>query len=166
MIVWSTGLTDSSKWIKSDGVLATLTGKVSSSAAQGSVADLKVSAVKRPNYPDGADNTSIIFSGVGESSSSDYTAAATNGKITIGSNTTSSEPTPAKYGDVDCNGEVKIADAVLLARYVAEDQVTVTAQGKINADCYDEGDGKITSGDIGSLLKYLAVSNMTLPERA
>lgn len=167
IIVWSTGLTDSSKWIKSDGTLATISGKVSSSAANGSTADLKVVAVKRPDYPDGPDNSTIVFSGVGESSTADYTASATNGKIEIGTPTTESTsgPTP-KYGDVDCNGEVKIADAVLLARYVAEDAVTVTSQGKINANCYNDGTDAITSEDIASLLKFLAGATKTLPEKA
>ena len=66
------------------------------------------------------------------------------------------------YGDVDCSGDVKIADAVLLARYIAEDPVTVTAQGKVNADCYKGGG--ITSEDLASLLKYLAGVTKTLPE--
>lgn len=165
IIVWSTGLTDSSKWIKSDGTLATISGKVNSSAANGSVADLKVVAVKRPDYPDGADNTTLVFSGVGESNTADYTASITNGKITIGTPTTESTtgPTP-KIGDVDCNGEIKIADAVLLARYVAEDAVTVTAQGKVNANCYNDGSDAITSEDLASLLKYLAGISKSLPE--
>ena len=59
-----------------------------------------------------------------------------------------------KKGDVDCSGAVQIADAVLLARYLAEDTVTVTAQGLVNA----ESDGKsgLTAGDLSVLLQYLA----------
>ena len=65
---------------------------------------------------------------------------------------------------MDCSGDVKIADAVLLARYIAEDDVNVTAQGKLNADCFDAGDGKLTSEDTASLLKFLAGAAKTLPE--
>ena len=68
-------------------------------------------------------------------------------------------------GDVDCSGDVKIADAVLLARYVAEDPVTVTTQGKLNADCFADGSGALTSEDLASLLKFLAGVTKTLPER-
>lgn len=68
------------------------------------------------------------------------------------------------YGDVDCSGDVKIADAVLLARYMAEDKVTVTAQGKLNADCFTDGKGALTSEDLASLLKFLAGSIKSLPE--
>ncbi|MBQ5335548.1 MAG: hypothetical protein J6Z45_06340, partial [Oscillospiraceae bacterium] len=63
-------------------------------------------------------------------------------------------------GDVDVNGRVQIADAVLLARYLAEDSVTVTAQGKTNAEC--DGDALLTSGDLAALLQYLAGSKSTL----
>ena len=58
-------------------------------------------------------------------------------------------------GDTDCSGIVNVADAVLLARFCAEDnEITVTAQGKRNADCND--DGSLTAEDIGRLLEFLA----------
>ncbi|MBQ5334928.1 MAG: cellulose 1,4-beta-cellobiosidase [Oscillospiraceae bacterium] len=79
--------------------------------------------------------------------------------------TSSSEPGKKLMGDVDCSGDVKIADAVLLARYVAEDAVTVTTQGKLNADCFADGQGVLDSNDLSSLLKFLANSNVTLPEK-
>ena len=66
--------------------------------------------------------------------------------------------TPAdayKRGDVDCNSLVNIADGVLLARFCAEDtDISVTTQGKANADC--NADGNINSDDIIRLLSYLA----------
>ena len=59
-------------------------------------------------------------------------------------------------GDVDCDGSVRIADAVLLARYLAEDDVTVTAEGRINAEL--NGEEGLTSDDLSCLLQYLAGS--------
>ena len=59
-----------------------------------------------------------------------------------------------KKGDIDCSGAVQIADAVLLARYLAEDAVTVTAQGLVNAEL--DGDTGLTAGDLSVLLQYLA----------
>lgn len=162
VIVYATGA-DTSSWIKSDGVFATITGKVSSSAKKGSTADLKVSAVKRPEYPDGPDNSAIVFSAAADSVT-DYTASATNGAIVIPDEETTEPQPKLLIGDVDCSGDVKIADAVLLARYIAEDDVNVTAQGKLNADCFDAGDGKLTSEDTASLLKFLAGAAKTLPE--
>ena len=84
-----------------------------------------------------------------------------------GSETTTSEQTTdtvedltepvfaAKPGDVDCSGNVAIADAVLLARYLAEDPVTVTAQGLINAEL-DGDSSALTSGDLSVLLQRIA----------
>ena len=74
---------------------------------------------------------------------------------------TASETTDMKErllrGDVDCDGSVKIADAVLLARYLAEDSnVTVTAQGKVNAEL--NGTDSLTTEDLSCLLQYLAGS--------
>ena len=58
-------------------------------------------------------------------------------------------------GDVDCSGDVNVADAVLLARFCAEDSgITVSAQGKLNANV--SGDSDITTDDLGQILEYLA----------
>ncbi len=67
------------------------------------------------------------------------------------------EPTPevTLLGDVDCSGSVDIADAIVLARYNAEDKdVTVSAQGKANADTCADGD--INQDDLTYLLEFLA----------
>ena len=59
-------------------------------------------------------------------------------------------------GDVNCDGNVSISDAVLLARLVAEDTaVTVTEQGMENADL--NGDGELTSDDTTQLLKLITI---------
>ena len=60
-----------------------------------------------------------------------------------------------RRGDVDCNGTVQIADAVLLARYLAEDKVNITQNGLRNAEL-DEDPSALTSGDLGVLMQYLA----------
>ena len=72
--------------------------------------------------------------------------------------TTSSDEDEPKtlLGDADVNGTVQIADAVMMARYAAEDKVGITAQGRINADC--NKDNAITVDDISIVLQYLAGS--------
>ena len=57
-------------------------------------------------------------------------------------------------GDVDQNGKVEIADAIMLARWLAEDDITVTTAGLADADL--NGDGIVTSEDQGKLLCRLA----------
>ena len=59
------------------------------------------------------------------------------------------------YGDVDCNGIVSVADAVLLSRYVSEDTaITVTDAGIQNADCFY--DSKINQQDTAAILQFLS----------
>lgn len=58
-------------------------------------------------------------------------------------------------GDANTDGKVSIADAVLIARVVAEDkQAVITDTGKSNADLDD--DDILTSNDLELLLKLLA----------
>ncbi len=65
------------------------------------------------------------------------------------------EVTKLTWGDVDCNTTVNIADAVLLARYLAEDSaVTVSAEGKENANV--KNDENVDSADLALLIEYLA----------
>ena len=62
-----------------------------------------------------------------------------------------------KYGDIDENGKVDVADAVLLARMVAQDPdvaAEITDNGRANADV--KPDGKFDNDDATLLLKYLA----------
>lgn len=58
-------------------------------------------------------------------------------------------------GDVDCDGRFSIADCVLLARYLAEDPVAVTAQGLINAEA-DGNPDALTAGDLSVIMQALA----------
>ena len=77
---------------------------------------------------------------------------------------TTTTPAPvleAVRGDVDCNGNVNVADAVLLARFNSEDQeAVVTAQGKVNAEVTD--DGNVNNDDLTYILEYLAGIRPTL----
>ena len=58
-------------------------------------------------------------------------------------------------GDADCNGEVNIADGVLIARFLAEDtEITVSTQGKANAELTDKS--TLNSDDLIFLLRMLA----------
>lgn len=62
---------------------------------------------------------------------------------------------PAIAGDTDESGVVDVADAVLLARYLAEDAGAVLSDtGKANADC--NGSGKIDGDDTIMILRIIA----------
>lgn len=58
-------------------------------------------------------------------------------------------------GDIDCDGHTRIADAILMCRYLAEDKdAVVTAEGIARMD-FDK-DGLVTASDTQVLLCYLA----------
>ncbi len=158
VIIWSTGLTDSKYWVKSDGVFVTLSGTVKDGVAAGTVSKLEGAGAKRKTYPDSSADASAYLSAVGASSTTNYEAAFTAGSVEVTSGSTPSSSTQnndADWGNVNCQGQVDVADAVLLARFVAEDsEANVSAQGKINADVTHDGD--LTGDDTIKILKYIA----------
>lgn len=83
------------------------------------------------------------------------TAAAVTTTTTTATTTTVSEAAHKMTGDVDVNGTVELADAVLLAKSVGQvEGITLSAQGRLNAEC--DGIGTVDSGDLGTLLSYIA----------
>ena len=87
-----------------------------------------------------------------------FTRGTYNGYIKIigekqTTTTTAAEPL---WGDVDCSGDITLADAVLLYRIAAEDPcdgVSLTEQHIAAADC--DSDNAITLLDAAKLLSYL-----------
>ncbi len=72
-----------------------------------------------------------------------------------GGEITPPDPVEANWGDVNCDGAVKIDDVILLNRFLSEDtSITVTAQGLLNADCVY--DGAQTPDDATIIVKYIA----------
>ncbi len=64
-------------------------------------------------------------------------------------------------GDVDCDGNVRITDVILLNRFIAEDNtVQISEQGILNAEV-DGADG-LTNADAIEILKFLAGLDSTL----
>lgn len=75
------------------------------------------------------------------------------GGSTVGRNAL--EDAVQSTGDVNCDNIVDVSDAVLLARLCAQDSdALITTNGKQNADV--NADGKIDSGDVIQILKYIA----------
>lgn len=159
VVVWSTGLTDSANWIKSDGTFLTLSGSVSASSGS---SELKIVPASRESYPSsGKNNADVVFANVDGDS---YGYSATNGKIsfkeattTTTTTTTSTTPTPGKvlYGDANCDGSVTVSDAIIACRAANSDTtLSISSQGKTNADC--DGDNALTAKDASIILKLVA----------
>jgi endoglucanase len=70
------------------------------------------------------------------------------------------DPTEASWGDANCSKEaadkarVTVADAVLVARVVAQDAVTITEEGKLNGDVNESG--ALDANDTVIILQYAA----------
>ncbi len=79
--------------------------------------------------------------------------------VTVPEETTTAKQQPDDdklLGDVDCNDKVNVADAILLAQYLAEIEGTkVSTKGLENANI-DTADSKLNSDDLTYLLEFLA----------
>ena len=73
-------------------------------------------------------------------------------------------PAPVLYGDANCDTDVDVKDAVLLARYIGNDSPAITAQGLRNAEL--TGDDKLTVDDLTQLLLLVAklITQADIPE--
>lgn len=84
-VVWSTALTDSSKWLNGNGVFCTITGKASSTAANGTKAKIQLVATTRESYPNSGSVNSEITAGYSKDSGSvKYKVETVDGVISIG----------------------------------------------------------------------------------
>lgn len=190
-VEWSTGLTSSDYWIKSDGVLFTVEGTVKSTAKAGDVSKVEIVPIDRALFEGSTEkNTDIVFANISGSTVTNYEVSTSDGSVTVeGAETTETDaPTEttavttvatettqeatkttgenttdpnATYGDVNVDGEVTVADAVILNKYLVG-SATLSSQGKTNADSYF--DNKLDANDTLSILKLIVSTLSELPE--
>lgn len=153
-VLWATGsVSDSSKWIKSDGVLLTLNCK----ALKDGSAKVDITKGVRKD----ATGIDIAVEGLEVVS-----GTAKAGTITIGGTTTTpdpnKEPSPEPtntnpgttlLGDVDCDGKVDITDITTLAISLV-DKKPVTGQAAINADV--DKDGSVALTDLARIKQFVS----------
>ena len=78
--------------------------------------------------------------------------------------TSPSDITDAVYGDANCDGKVNISDAVMIMQSISNPSLfKLTEQGKLNADCSNNGDG-VTNADALAIQKYMLKLIDKLPE--
>ena len=88
-----------------------------------------------------------------ETTTTTTTTETTETTTTTSGTTTSGEEGDVKWGDVNCDGKVNIADLFLLAQHIAA-LTTVEGQGFKNADVAN--DGKVNIADLFKLAQYVA----------
>lgn len=100
------------------------------------------------------------------------TSATTTVTTTEPATTTTEELKPTLWGDANCDGEVKLGDAVLIMQNIANpnrfglegtEELHITAVGLLNADVYENG-SNLTGLDALSIQKYLLKLIAELPE--
>lgn len=150
-VMWSTA-SDASYWLKNDGVFVTVSGKVSSNAKDGDVANIKVVPTKRDTYTgSGVANKAIDCGYTKGDEVVKYAVTVGNGSVTVGDDV---QPTTGNYlkGDANVDGKVNVADAVAILQYIAnQTKYPLEEQGKINGDC--DGAAGITGGDATTIQK-------------
>ena len=75
--------------------------------------------------------------------------------VSVSAEDTNTEEKTYEYGDVNLDEQIDVSDAVLLARFAAEDkEAIITDKGKVLADV--NRDGNLTSEDTVQILEYIA----------
>lgn len=151
-VMWSTSLDDASYWLKGEGVLCTITGKVASGAKDGDVADLKIVPTKRDTSTgSGVANDEIDCGYIKSGEKVSYDLKLTNGSVTVGS----AQSSKLVVGDANEDGEVTVADAAAILQYLGNNEAfPLTEQGKKNGDV--DGTAGITPSDALKIQKVCA----------
>lgn len=160
-LLWVTMLEDPTYWIKSDGVLCTISGTVKSGAADGAVAKLECVPTARKDNPDVSTANEAISIGYldSEAVEVDYQVTVKNGSVTVGKPTSGQEKKP---GDANCDGNVDMSDVVMVMQDCLNPQKygvngtstedRITEQGEINGDV--DGKAGLTPNDALFIQRY------------
>lgn len=163
-LMWSTALEDSSYWISKDGVFCTITGTVSKSAPEGTVVDLKLAPIPRETYPGSGVLVDKIACGYFDGTNKvSYEVKSNNGKVTVPGGASE-----GMRGDANCDGEIRLNDAVLIMQALGNADVYgvngsspshITEKGISNGDVVGGPDNKggdlLTNNDALQIQKFL-----------
>lgn len=133
-IMWSTSLDDASYWLKGEGVLCTVKGKVASTAKDGDKSEIKIVPVKRYTNTESSVMNETIDCGYlnKDGQKVSYDVETVSGLVTVGEEVVSGE---VLKGDANCDGKVTIADATAILQAVGNsDKYGLSAEGAANGD--------------------------------
>ena len=121
---------------------------------------------------DGVESLEAYIGSDGDADTSSTTTTETTSTTSSETSTSTDETQEVVYGDANCDGDVSLADAVLIMQSLANpsrfgltgsDEGHITEQGRANADCSNVGDG-ISNLDALAVQKYCLKLIPTLPE--
>lgn len=171
-VMYALGASDASSYLKGSTALLTISGTVNKDAKAGSDAVFKIVPVDRASAPGSStSNSSVIFGCMGaDGTATAYTPQYTDGHVTVAGSTVATDPTTAtdptnppatediadgtKYGDVNVDNDISVADVVELNKYLLNTSMTLKPGGKENADVVR--DNSIDTKDSTLLVNYIA----------
>ena len=146
---WLTVLSDPDYWLREEQAFISISGTVSAGTLPGSRMPLAlVPATRKAEDGSGAVTTPIAAGYLDGESAVSYAVSVTDGALLTPIN----EAGATMYGDMNLDGRLEVADAVLLQRAITED-IALSAAAYANADC--ESDGVLTIADVTLMLKVL-----------
>ncbi len=173
-VIWATGLTDSTYWIKQDGVLLTITGTVNESAKAGDVSEFKIQAIGREVIPGSSTKyDKVTFVNVdADGVLTSYDTVLSDGSVTViadgtttteavtGTTTTNTGETTTtslvnvNYGDTNLDGVVDLRDAIILNKHLAQ-QIILEKDGQPFKNADVNADGNVDDQDSDVLVNYV-----------
>jgi hypothetical protein len=159
-VTYGVALDDSTYWVTKDGTFLTLTGTVKSGTKDGSY-DIEFKPISRETYEGSGKANGDINIGTmsADGTITPCTVKATNGVVTVGSETeetqktTEDEPSGKLVkGDADESGSVDILDVITINKAILGKE-NMTAQGLKNIDF--NGNGKPDSNESLTVLKLI-----------
>ncbi len=168
-VMYALGTTDSAYFLNGTGTFLNIKGTVNADAAAGSDAAFKIVPVDRAVTPGSSTTNSTVVFGYmsADETTTVYTPTFTDGNVHVlgGSTEETTEPKPTetedipdgtRYGDVNVDGAVDVADVVSINMYLLNPEANaLEPAGKANADCVR--DNVIDSSDSAIILNYVAM---------
>lgn len=147
---WATALVNRDYWLREEQAFFTLHGHLSNDSGPGSYSPLAIVPASRETSQGSGIINTVIYAGYLDEEGNSHMCET---KLQSGAVWVVLDETGAlMYGDINTDGEITAADAVLLYRVLAE-QATLGAAAYANADC--EFDGALTIADVSLMREVL-----------
>jgi len=143
---WGTGLRDPEFWLREERPFFTVSGHFGENAGAGSGSGLKIVPPQRES----GETADAVTAGYLDEAGNPHVCETrlTNGGVFV----VLDETGATRYGDINLDGDITTADAILLYRVLAE-QSAISAAAYANADC--EFDGVLTIADVSLMLRVI-----------
>ncbi len=154
------------EWVQEDFKVNVKNGKVEVSYDIPSNAGSTIKAMIWWPHDNGVTIDKVVLHFDKANTTTTTSRTTTSRTTTTRTTSTTTKPGPSKNvdGDANCDGVVRLNDAILILQYLGDQERNpISSQGIANADCCNPGDG-LTNKDALSIQKYLLGLITSLPE--